>query len=285
MEPRKVNAFLRFHLNRWVAQATAWIPVDWWDQCDEPMPSDEDLAACPCAVVGIDMAQKIDLAAAVAVFRLPLAHDTDETTVTVVDVDDRGDETTRQLSLNYRIAIVPAFWLPEETLRDRVRQDNVPYDVWAEQGLLHPVEGAIVSSEPIVRYLVDLLQRFSMLHQSEFAYDPAFATEVGVRLRDHHNLQIVEVPQNFTHLSEACLVFEALVKARRVVHGGHRLLRWCVENVAVKRDDAGRIRPVKPRRATKRIDGVSATIIALTRLILQPEAPEISPVVGWIPFG
>ncbi len=32
-EPRKRNDFLRFHLNRWTNQATAWIPVEWWDAC------------------------------------------------------------------------------------------------------------------------------------------------------------------------------------------------------------------------------------------------------------
>jgi phage terminase large subunit-like protein len=55
-----------------------------------------------------------------------------------------------------------------------------------------------------------------------------------------------------------------------VIHGGHRLLRWNLENVAVKRDDAGRIRPVKPGKATKRIDGVVAVLIALSRLMAMP---------------
>ena len=29
----KRNDFLRYHLNRWTNQATAWIPIDWWDAC------------------------------------------------------------------------------------------------------------------------------------------------------------------------------------------------------------------------------------------------------------
>ncbi len=43
--------------------------------------------------------------------------------------------------------------------------------------------------------------------------------------------------------------------------------------MAIKRDDAGRIRPVKPRKNAKRIDGVVATLIALSRLIATPELP------------
>jgi len=64
------------------------------------------------------------------------------------------------------------------------------------------------------------------------------------------------------------------VKSKRVIHAGHRLLRWNVENVAVKQDDAGRIRPVKPRKQAKRIDGVVATIMALSRLMALPEPQD-----------
>jgi phage terminase large subunit-like protein len=32
-EPRKLNDFLRFQLNRWTNQATAWLPLEWWTAC------------------------------------------------------------------------------------------------------------------------------------------------------------------------------------------------------------------------------------------------------------
>jgi hypothetical protein len=168
-------------------------------------------------------------------------------------------------SLNYRIAILPAFWLPEETLRDRVRQDGVRYDIYAQRDApgggkeLHTTEGAIIDFEQMLRYVkhpdkratpIDLATRFPLVKQAEIGYDPAFATELAVQLRDRCGFKdkTIEVLQNYKHLSEACQVFEALVKAGRVIHGGHRLLRWNLENVAIKTDDAGRIRPVKPKQ-------------------------------------
>jgi phage terminase large subunit-like protein len=270
-EPRKLNDFLRFHLNRWVNQATAWLPLDWWDSCVEPVPPPEVLATLPCAL-GIDLAQKIHLAAVCAVFRLPLV-DTPDTPIEIVATDETGQVVARTLSLNYRIAILPAFWLPEDTLRERVTQDRVPYDLWAAQGLLQVTPGTVIDADAIITYIRALVTRFPLLKQGEIGYDPAFATELAIRLtRD--GLQPVELLQNYKQFSEASQVFEALVKARRVLHGGHRLLRWNVENVAIKRDDAGRIRPVRPRHATKRIDGVVAAIMALNRLIVQaPPAP------------
>lgn len=275
-EPRKRNDFLRYHMNRWVNQATAWIPVEWWDACDEPLPPDEELRQYQCAN-GTDMAQKIDLAANVTVFKLPLAEPVKDSSVEILSQDEEtGKVTTRTVDLNYRIAILPRFWLPEDTLKERAAKDRIPYDVYHEQGLLDVTEGTVIDEEAIVRSVKDkrtgegLVKRFPLLKQGQFGYDPAFATSVALQLASM-KLTTVEVLQNYTHLNEACQVFEALVKSGRVIHGGHRLLRWNVENVAVKRDDAGRIRPVKPRKATKRIDGVVATLIALSRLILMPE--------------
>lgn len=281
-EPRKRNDFLRYHLNRWVNQATAWLPVEWWDACDEPMPSDEELRAYPCAL-GIDMSQKIDLTCVSTVFQMPLkARERDDTTIETVNETDDGEIVRTMHKLNYRIAILPAFWLPEDTLLERVKQDGIRYDIYRDQKLLNVTEGTIIDFEAMVRHIKhpdkrteprDLATRFPLVKQADIGYDPAFATELAIQLRDHCGFKdkTVEVLQNYKHLSEACQVFEALVKAKRVIHGGHRLLRWNLENVAIKTDDAGRIRPVKSRKATKRIDGIVATIIALSRLMAMPE--------------
>lgn len=277
-EPRKLNDFLRFHLNRWVNSATAWIPVDWWDACTGPLPPDAVLRTLPVAL-GIDLSQKIDLTAVCAVFRLPLEDhhhhhpNNPNESVEVVAKDEAGTVTKRALSLNYRIAILPAFWLPEETLRERVRQDGVPYDLWAKHGELQTTDGAVIDSEAVVAYIRALAARFPLIKQGEIGYDPAFATELSIRLTGD-GFRPVELLQNYKQFSEASQVFEALVKAKRVLHGGHRLLRWNLENTAIKRDDAGRIRPVKPKKAAKRIDGIVAAIMGLNRLMVQaPPAP------------
>lgn len=296
-EPRKRNDFLRYHLNRWVNQATAWIPVDWWDACNAPMPSDTELRQYPCANA-TDMAQKIDLAANVSAFRLPLEDDEPDAAapVEVMSETETGELVKKTYSLDYRVVLVPAFWLPDETLRERVKNDHVRYDIYRDERQLNVVDGAIIGADAIVKHLVGRdgksgeLARFPRLKGAQFAYDPAFATEVALSLRDGYGLTIVEVLQNYKHLSEACQVFEALVKAKRIIHGGHRLLRWNIENVAIKRDDAGRIRPVKPKKATKRIDGVVAAIMAISRLMLLPPERKkrhrgamIYTQAGWVP--
>jgi phage terminase large subunit-like protein len=269
-EPRKRNSFLQLHLNRWVNQATAWIPIEWWDACRADFPEGYEALAC-CA--GLDMAQKIDLVAFHVTLRQPLEE---AVRVEVAAEDEAGGEAKREVSLNFRVISVPFFWLPEDTVRDREREGFTSYRDWAAAGLLSITEGGAIDYDRVFRDITEkIAPRFALLKQGEIGYDPAFATDIANRLRDKAGFKTVEVLQNYKHLSEPSQVFEALVKTRRWVHDGHRLLRWNVENVAIKQDDAGRIRPVKPRKQAKKIDGVVAGLMGLSRLMAQPEPQPV----------
>jgi hypothetical protein len=112
------------------------------------------------------------------------------------------------------------------------------------------------------------------LKQGTIGYDPAFATDLATKLRDVAGLQIVEVLQNYKMLSEPAQIIEALIKGKRVHHDGHPVLRWNWENAAVKTDDAGRIRPVKPKRASKRVDGAVALIMGDKALSISNPPPR-----------
>lgn len=271
-EPRKLNDFLRFHLNRWVNQATAWIPVDAWDRCAERgIESDEVLRTLP-VFAGLDLAQKFDLAALVLGFPVPIEGPAQD--VRLVEVPDEFGAlpTERTVSLNFEINLVPFFWLPEATLQERVKQDRVPYDQWAKDGLLRVTEGNVIDYDVILRDITgEITRRFPNLKGALFGYDPAFATDLAGKLQGA-GYQMVEILQNYKHMSEPAMIMEALIRAQRVRHDGHRILRWNWENVAIKTDDAGRIRPVKPKKAAKRIDGVVASLMATGRAILSAAA-------------
>jgi phage terminase large subunit-like protein len=86
-EPKKRNSFIQLHLNRWVNQASAWLPIEWWDACAEPLAADATLAALP-VTGGLDLAQKIDLACLALTFRHPIA----QPLAVTVPVQGRGRE-------------------------------------------------------------------------------------------------------------------------------------------------------------------------------------------------
>lgn len=264
-DPRKQNDYKRYYLNIWTNQATAWIPVEWVDACEEAIPSDEELRLLPCAG-SLDLAQKIDLACFTLTFRRRLAS-TQQVEIAVADDDGVRQPETKIVELNYALIVVPFFWIPEDTMREHERDDRVPYSEWARAGLITPTEGVTIDYTRIYRDITTkIMPRFPLLKQGGIGYDPAFATDIATSLRDRAGLPIEEILQNYKYMSEPCQVLEALIKSKRFIHGGHRVLRNHFEHVAIKTDDAGRIRPVRPRRRGKHIDGVVATLMGLRKL-------------------
>ena len=63
------------------------------------------------------------------------------------------------------------------------------------------------------------------------------------------------------------------VLEKRVAHGGHPVLRWMMDNVFIRKDPAGNIKPDKDK-STEKIDGAVAMIMALDRAIRNRMVPE-----------
>ena len=57
-----------------------------------------------------------------------------------------------------------------------------------------------------------------------------------------------------------------LVLEEKISHGGHPVLRWMMDNIYVRTDPSGNIKPDK-EKTTEKIDGAVATIMALDRAI------------------
>lgn len=275
-EPRKLNAFKRLHLNIWTQQHTAWLSVDQWDRCRQPAAATltGNPGKVPC-FAGLDLSSKIDLTALVLALRIDDEADQAPLVVTVgppapgefsfsEPEKDQPAPAPKRLALTYRVALVPFFWMPEETLDRRVKDDGIPYDVWRDQGWLRVTPGDVVDYDVILQQITDeIAPAFRIL---EFGYDPWNATQFALQLSTK-GFTVTEVPQTFRHLSEPSKVLEALVVSGRVQHDGNAVMRRCVENVATVEDRAENIRPVKPSKK-KRIDGVVASVLALSRLIV-----------------
>ncbi len=57
----------------------------------------------------------------------------------------------------------------------------------------------------------------------------------------------------------------------RLAHGGHPVLAWMADNIHVRTDPAGNIKPDE-QKSTEKMDGVVATIMALDRAIRDGNA-------------
>nr|DAG19119.1 MAG TPA: Terminase large subunit [Caudoviricetes sp.] len=72
--------------------------------------------------------------------------------------------------------------------------------------------------------------------------------------------------QGFKDMSPASKELMKLALEGRLAHGGHPVLAWMADNITVRQDPAGNIKPDK-QKSTEKIDGIVALIMALDRAI------------------
>lgn len=232
--PGEENAFRQLRLNQWVKQTVRWMPMHKWDSCKVDF--DESLLEGRVCYGGLDLSSTTDITAFVLVF-----PPTDE--------DDH-------------YYILPYFWLPEETLDLRVRRDHVPYDLWERQGYLMTTEGNVVHYGFIENFIDELGTRFNI---REIAFDRWGAVQMSQNL-EGLGFTLVQFGQGYRDMSPPTKELMKLTLEQKIAHNGHLVLRWNMDNIFIKRDPAGNIKPDK-EKSTEKIDGAVAMIMALDRAI------------------
>lgn len=271
-EPRKVASFKRLELNVWTSAANPWLDTESWNRCEEDAATllERAIAAGLPATAGLDLSSTTDLTCLVVTVRLPATSD-DAPSIEVVENGEGmlEEPTSRELALDFDLAVFPFFFMPEDTLIRRAQEDNVPYDVWRDRGWIRITPGSVVDDETIYRFVVDELPgMFPTL--GEIGFDRWSARSLTVALTKR-GIELVEVPQTYAGLSAPMKVTEALVRSGRLRHDGNPVMRWCMSNVETREDDNRNIRPVKPKRGSrKRIDGAVGLINSINRLIHTP---------------
>lgn len=77
---------------------------------------------------------------------------------------------------------------------------------------------------------------------------------------------LVQFGQGCRDMSPPTKELMKLTLEQKIAHNGHPVLRWKMDNIFIKRDPAGNIKPDK-EKSTEKIDGTVATIMALDRAI------------------
>ena len=232
--PAEENAFRQLRLNQWVKQAIRWMPMEKWDACAFSV-HPEDLEGRVC-YGGLDLSSTTDITAFVLVF----------------PPEDEED----------KYYVLPYFWIPEDNIDLRVRRDHVPYDVWHQQGFLETTEGNVVHYGYIEKFIEKLGETYNI---REIAFDRWGAVQMVQNL-EGMGFTVVPFGQGFKDMNPPTKELMKLTLEKRMVHGGQPVLRWMMDNIFIKSDPAGNIKPDK-EKSTEKIDGVVATIMALDRAL------------------
>lgn len=226
--PGYENTFRNLYLNQWTEQAVRWLSMRHWDACNEPLP---DLIGEPCWCA-LDMSATTDITAFAMVFRV--GHD--------------------------KYAVLPHFWIPENSAEKKERIDGVPYRQWRDAGLVSFTPGDRIDHFCVRDDIVSLTAPYSV---QELTVDRALAAMVTTLLQES-GLNVTEFPQTIFEFSAPSKMLERLVLGHELIHGGNPVLRWMASNVAIEIDKNENIRPVKDK-STGRIDGIVAAVMAVGR--------------------
>ena len=99
----------------------------------------------------------------------------------------------------------------------------------------------------------------------EIAFDRWGAVQMVQNL-DALGFPVVQFGQGFKDMSPPTKELMRLAMDKKLAHGGHPVLRWMMDNIYIRTDPAGNVKPDK-EKSTEKIDGAVALIMALDRAI------------------
>lgn len=238
--PTAYASFLRYSFNVWATSVNRWLNVGKWRACRESY--DESLLVGQRCFGGLDLASRLDTAAFSLIFPQP---------------DGR-----------YRLLI--KYWLPQATAD--ARRDTVPYQLWADQGLITLTPGDVTDYETIVQDVCELCRRFKV---QEIGFDPWNAEGPTQDILRLTGVKRTEVRQTIGNMTYPAKELERLIVSGGIVQDGNAVLDWQIGNVDVYTDPNDNIRPIKPKHGDSRtIDGVVSTVMALDRALRAPKPAQ-----------
>jgi phage terminase large subunit-like protein len=228
--PSREASYRNLILNQRVNVTNPFVSRNVWDSCGGPV--DREAFARGPVFLGLDLSARGDLTAIVAVAQ-----------------DEDGvwhAEST--------------FFAPRDGVRERSSRDRVPYDVWAERGLIELTPGASVDYEFVARWLAEYDRDHNV---QAIAFD---RWRMDIMLKELQrigaSLPLEPFGQGYRSMAPALDALETLLLNETFRHGGNPVLTMCAANAVATQDAAGN-RKLDKAKTTGRIDGMVALAMAV----------------------
>lgn len=246
--PSSLANFLTKRLNVWVNGESAWMDMRAWERCAQSGLSLDDVPEGTPVWMGLDLAQKRDFAALVAVFQQ----------------DGKWHVCTR-------------LYLNELAVQE---SGNAHLSGWARQGYVQVTDGDITDFEVVAEDMRAICRKCDV---QEIAFDPALSMYFATKLIEE-GLPLVEITQRALFFTPPLIQVENLVHERKLVHDANPVMTWMVSNLVVKVSKFNELRAPTKERPENKIDGPIAMLMALGRAMANAE-PEPSSQAFWASFA
>lgn len=227
----KKAEFITKYCNLKQTSSLAWLGANVIEDATGDALRLEDFRGCYC-VAGIDLSRTTDLTAGVIVL-------------------ERDGE----------LYVFARFWLPSERIEELTSIDQVPYNIYAQRGLLYPSGANIVEYSDVFDWFTELVEKYE-IYPLKVGYDRYSATYL-VQQMSAYGFHMDDVFQGF-NLHPVIQEVEGLMKDRKIHIGDNDLLKIHMFNSALKvSTEKGRSKLVKIK-PTAHIDGMAALLDAMT---------------------
>jgi phage terminase large subunit-like protein len=158
----------------------------------------------------------------------------------------------------YRLKVF--FWMPGDALHKKADQDRVPYIAWRDAGYLSALPGRAINKLAVLHDLSAVTERYDL---QGIAYD-RWRIEDLIMLANQEGIDLPDMKpfgQGFKEMAPALDTFEELLLNRQIRHNGNPVLTWNAAN-AVTMSDPANNRKIAKDKATGRVDGIVAAVMA-----------------------
>lgn len=231
--PSSKNNFLTKKLNIWTDSEVQWANLDLWNLQNKVV-DESELAGREC-YAALDLSSNQDVTCWGLLFPM-----------------DNGEQV-----------FLPRFFLPKDSINERKRKDRVPYQAWADMGLIELTPGNVVDYEHVESQIVKDYKTFDIkfIGVDRWGFEPRKQRLESLGVTSE---KIISIGQGYASLTAPMKEVERMYISQKLIHNNNPVLRWMVSCVEAKTDGADNIKPIKPDRnkSGKRIDGIVALIMA-----------------------
>lgn len=160
-----------------------------------------------------------------------------------------------------RIYFEHMYWLPEDLLEKRAKEDKIPYDIWHDLGLLRTCPGNSVHPKYVTEWYVEVMNEKG-IYLPWVGFDNWSAKYWVEEMQGNFGEEaMIPVIQGKKTLSSPMKSLGADLEAKKVIYNNNPITKWCLSNTSVDIDKNGNIQPIKSNQR-RRIDGTAAMLNA-----------------------
>ena len=171
-----------------------------------------------------------------------------------------------------KIFVMQMYWLPEDLLEKRTKEDKIPYDIWRDMGLLRTCEGNTVHAKYVTEWYLEIMNRYG-IYLPWIGYDSWSAKYWVEEMKGNFGEEsMIPVIQGKKTLSGPMKKLGADLESKLIIYNNNPIDKWCLSNTAIDVDKNDNIQPIKTSNQRRRIDGTAALLNAY--VVLQDKMQD-----------